>query len=72
MINSSTSVYANVLTMAWGINGHALNTGIITGINIRFGGRHRKVSPNVAEQESAFLGSTIPPMVRNAEVRTCH
>jgi len=71
MINGSTSVYANVLTIAWGINGHALNTGIITGINIRFRARHRKVSPNVAEQE-AFLGSTIPPMVRNAEVRTCH
>jgi hypothetical protein len=72
MVSRSTSVYANVLTMAWGINGHALKTGIIAGINVRFRGRHPKVSPNIADQETAYLGSTIPPMVRNAELRACH
>jgi len=71
-VSRSTSVYANVLTIAWGINGHALNTGIIAGINVRFRGRHPKVSENLAEQETAFLGSTVPPIVRNAELRACH
>jgi hypothetical protein len=73
LINRSTSVYANVLTIAWGINGHALNMGVIVGINFRFRSHKPNVSPNrLAEQESAYLGSTIPPIIRNAELRACH
>jgi hypothetical protein len=72
LINRSTSVYANVLTMAWGINGHALNMGVIVGVNFRFRSHKPNVSPNLLEQESAYLGSTIPPIIRNAELRTCH
>jgi hypothetical protein len=40
LVNKSTSVYANYLTMVWGINGHALNSGVIVGVNIRFRSRH--------------------------------
>ncbi len=72
LVNRSTSVYANVLTIAWGINGHALNMGVIVGINFRFRTRHPNVSPNLVEQEAAYLGSIIPPIVRNAELRSCH
>jgi len=72
MINRSTSVYTNVLTIAWGVNGHALNLGVIAGVNFRFRSRHPNVSPNLAAEESAYLGSTIPPVIRNAELRACH
>jgi len=71
MVSKSTSVYANVLTMAWGINGHALNTGVIAGINFRFRTRHPNVSPNFAESDFPASSALLPPL-RSGELRTCH
>ena len=72
MINRSTSVYANVLTIASGINGHALNMGVIAGINFRFRTRHPTVSPNLVEEKSALLSSMIPPLFSNRDLlRSC-
>src|SRR5262249_43984868 len=36
LVSKSVSVYANYLTIVSGINGHALNSGVIVGINFRF------------------------------------
>ena len=71
LINKSTSVYANYLTIVSGINGHALNSGIMLGINVRFRSRKPHVSENVAEREFTALSSLLPT-IRHGELRPCH
>ena len=73
LVNRSTSVYANYLTMAWGINGHALNSGIIVGVNVRFRARHPHVSENFSEQEIPDRAQLLPSVSQtNGLLRACH
>ncbi len=71
LVNRSTSVYANFLTMAWGINGHALNQGIFVGINFRFRTRRPKFSANLVDAEDQPDCSLVP-LPKLGDVKACH
>jgi hypothetical protein len=72
LVNKSTSVYANYLTMAWGINGHALNSGVIVGVNVRFRTRHPHVSENFSEREFPDRTQLLPSVSQtNGLLRAC-